>query len=95
MSARIDLDKLARRESEQTEWKEDVANVNDVVATLCAFANDLQNLGGGYGVCGAKGAKNEHGFPSLRRRPRLPRLAANPLTEPRAAASEAGVDGSP
>ena len=65
MSARIDLDELARRESEQTEWKENVADVNDVVATLCAFANDLQNLGGGYVVCGAKEAKNEHGFPKL------------------------------
>ena len=65
MSARIDLDELARRESEQTEWKENVADVNDVVATLCAFANDLQNLGGGYVVCGAKEEKDEHGFPKL------------------------------
>ena len=65
MSARIDLEELARRESEQTEWKENVADVNDVVATLCAFANDLQNLGGGYVVCGAKETKDEHGFPKL------------------------------
>ena len=65
MSARIELDELARRESEQTEWKENVADVNDVVATLCAFANDLQNLGGGYVVCGAKEVKDEHGFPKL------------------------------
>ena len=46
MSARIDLSELSRRESEQTEWKETVADVDDVVATLAAFANDLQNLGG-------------------------------------------------
>ncbi len=65
MSARIDLDELARRESEQTEWKENVADIDDVVETLSAFANDLQNLGGGYVVCGAKEAKDENGFPKL------------------------------
>jgi ATP-dependent DNA helicase RecG len=47
VSSRIDLGEVALRESEQTEWKANVADVNDVVATLCAFANDLQNLGGG------------------------------------------------
>lgn len=56
---------LARREREQTEWKECVANIDDVVATLCAFANVLQNLGGGYMVCGAAEQKNEHGFRRL------------------------------
>jgi ATP-dependent DNA helicase RecG len=65
MTARIDLDQLARRESEQTEWKENVADINDVVETLAAFANDLQNLGGGYVVCGAKEEKDAHGFPKL------------------------------
>ena len=65
MSIRIDCDELAWRESEQTEWKENIADVDDVVATLCAFANDLQNLGGGYVVCGVKEAKDEHGFPKL------------------------------
>jgi ATP-dependent DNA helicase RecG len=65
MSSRIDLEQLARRESEQTEWKENVADIDDVVETLCAFANDLQNLGGGYVVCGAKETKDEHGFPKL------------------------------
>ena len=92
MNGRIYLDALARRERGQTEWKENVADVNDVVVTLCAFANDLQDLGGGYVVCGAKGAKDEHDFPSPRRRPRLPRPAANPLARPRAAASEVVVD---
>lgn len=67
MSARIDLDELARRESEQTEWKANVADVDDVVATLSAFANDLQNLGGGYVVCGARETTDEHGFPQLER----------------------------
>ncbi|WP_437572091.1 ATP-binding protein [Sorangium sp. So ce542] len=65
MTARIDLVELARRESEQTEWKENVADVNDVVETLSAFANDLQNLGGGFVVCGAKEEKDESGFPRL------------------------------
>jgi len=64
-TARLDLAQLAQRESEQTEWKENVADVDDVVATLCAFANDLQNLGGGYVVCGAKEEKDAHGFPKL------------------------------
>lgn len=61
----IDLDLLAARESEQIEWKENVADPDDVAATLCAFANDLANLGGGYVVCGAQEAKDTHGFPVL------------------------------
>lgn len=65
MTDRIDLSELARRENEQTEWKENVADIDDVVATLSAFANDLQNLGGGYVVCGVVETKDEHGFPSL------------------------------
>ena len=62
---RVDLDELAHRESEQVKWKENVADVDDVVATLSAFANDLMNLGGGYVVCGAREARDEHGFPKL------------------------------
>jgi ATP-dependent DNA helicase RecG len=68
MTAAVDLQQLALRESEQTEWKENVANlpnIDDVVATLSAFANDLANLGGGYVVCGAREARDEHGFPLL------------------------------
>ena len=65
MTASVDLQQLSRRENEQTEWKENVADINDVVATLAAFANDLQNLGGGYVVCGAKEVKDAHGFPTL------------------------------
>jgi ATP-dependent DNA helicase RecG len=62
---RINLEELARRENEQTEWKENVADVDDVVATLSAFANDLQNLGGGTVVCGAQEKKDAQGFPKL------------------------------
>ena len=65
MSPRVDLPELSRRESEQTEWKENVANIDDVVETLAAFANDLQNLGGGYVVCGAREDKDPAGFPTL------------------------------
>ncbi len=63
----IDLTELATRESEQVEWKENVADIDDVVEALCAFANDLANLGGGYVVCGAKEVKDEHGFPKMMR----------------------------
>lgn len=65
MTPRIDLEELARRESEQTEWKANVADIDDVVATLSAFANDLQNLGGGTVVCGVKEEKDAQGFPRL------------------------------
>lgn len=65
MAARIDLKELAVRESEQVEWKENVADPTDVVKSICAFANDLQNLGGGYVVCGAREVRDEFGFPSV------------------------------
>lgn len=61
----IDLAQLAARESEQIEWKENVAEIADVPRTLSAFANDLPNLGGGYVICGAAEKKDEHGFPLL------------------------------
>ena len=73
----IDLEQLAARESEQIEWKENVADVADVARTLSAFANDLANLGGGYAVCGAKETKDEHDFPLLVRTG----LTANRLKE--------------
>jgi len=65
VTPRIDLQELSRRESEQIEWKENVADIDDVVRTLSAFANDLQNLGGGYVVCGAREDRDVHGFPAL------------------------------
>lgn len=65
MADLIDMKMLAERESEQIEWKENVADEEDVVATLTAFANDRANLGGGYVVCGARETKDEHGFPRL------------------------------
>src|SRR5438128_98434 len=77
MTTRIDLKTLSVRESEQVEWKANVADTDDVVETLAAFANDWSNLGGGYVVCGAKEDKDEHGFPRLV----ITGLAANRLKE--------------
>jgi ATP-dependent DNA helicase RecG len=65
MNYPIDLKELAYRESEQVEWKENVADINDVIQTAVAFANDYSNLGGGYIVCGAKEVKDEHGFQKM------------------------------
>jgi ATP-dependent DNA helicase RecG len=65
MTHRIDLRQLAERESEQVEWKGNVADIDDVVETLSAFANDLANLGGGYVVCGASETRDAHGFPAI------------------------------
>lgn len=65
MTTSIDLQELSQRESEQIEWKAHVADIDDVVETLSAFANDLANLGGGYVVCGAHEEKDENGFPRL------------------------------
>ena len=61
----IELKELSKRESERVEWKENVADIEDIVKTAVAFANDFSNLGGGYIVCGAKEIKDEYGFPKL------------------------------
>jgi ATP-dependent DNA helicase RecG len=65
MITSIDLEVLSQRESEQIEWKENVADIDDVIKSLCAFANDLANLGGGYVVCGAQEQKDEFGFSKI------------------------------
>ena len=65
MNDAVDLKQLSIRESEQVEWKENVSEIDDVVETLSAFANDFANLGGGYVVCGAREDKDSHGFPVL------------------------------
>ena len=66
-SGRVDLDELAWRENEQTEWKANVADEADVARTLSAFANDLANLGGGYVICGVAELKDADGHPRLER----------------------------
>jgi ATP-dependent DNA helicase RecG len=65
MEEQLDLKTLSVRESDQIEWKENVADTDDVAETLSAFANDWSNLGGGYVVCGAREEKDEHGFPRV------------------------------
>ncbi|KPA10904.1 transcriptional regulator [Candidatus Magnetomorum sp. HK-1] len=65
MNQNIELSELAKRESERVEWKENVANIENIVKTIVAFANDYSNLGGGYVVCGAKEGKDDHGFQKL------------------------------
>jgi len=65
VNPKIDLGQLASRESEQVEWKRNVADIDNVLKTITAFANDFQNLGGGYVVCGAEEIKDDHGFPKV------------------------------
>ena len=80
MNFNIDLKELARRESEQVEWKEngdDIKIAEGIVKTISAFANDIANVGGGYVVCGAKEIKDEHGFPKIQ----YTGLSANQLKE--------------
>jgi ATP-dependent DNA helicase RecG len=60
--ANIDLMELSARESERVEWKENVANIDQLIKTIVAFANDISNLGGGYVVCGAREGQDQHGF---------------------------------
>jgi ATP-dependent DNA helicase RecG len=60
----MDWNQLVQRESARVEWKENVANPQNVVKTLCAFANDFQQVGGGRVLCGLKEEKNESGEPS-------------------------------
>ncbi len=77
---RIDLKELSRRESEQVEWKKNgdfIHIAQGIAATLSAFANDINNLGGGYVVCGANEIKDIYGFPSVE----YTGLTANKLAE--------------
>jgi ATP-dependent DNA helicase RecG len=43
------------------------ADVEVVARSICAFANDWSNLGGGYVICGARETKDELGFPRVER----------------------------
>jgi predicted HTH transcriptional regulator len=77
---KIDLKELSRRESEQVEWKKNgdyIHIAQGIAATLSAFANDINNLGGGYVVCGANEIKDIYGFPSVE----YTGLTANKLAE--------------
>lgn len=61
----IDLSEIAQRESERVEWKETVADVDNVIKTIVAFSNDYANVGGGYVVCGAREIQDAHGFQAV------------------------------
>ncbi|MDR1497524.1 MAG: putative DNA binding domain-containing protein [Puniceicoccales bacterium] len=63
----IDIEEILLRENASVEWKENVADISDVLKTITAFANDFQNVGGGYVVCGAKEIKDAYGFQSVQR----------------------------
>jgi ATP-dependent DNA helicase RecG len=60
---KLDWNELVQRESARVEWKENVANLQNVVKTLSAFANDFQQVGGGRVLCGLKEEKNQYGEP--------------------------------
>ena len=77
----VDLKTLSVRESDQIEWKENVADTDDVVATISAFANDWSNLGGGCAIVGLSAARLkeefvEHG--ELKDNPWILRIRGNP-----------------
>jgi len=55
--------RIIQQENARIEWKENVGDVRGVVKTLCAFANDLQQVGGGRVICGLKEETNEFGAP--------------------------------
>ena len=61
----VDLSELSTRESGFVEWKENVADISNVIQTIVAFSNDFLNLGGGYLVCGAKEIKDVNGFQAV------------------------------
>ncbi len=67
MDLPIELEELLRREDASVEWKKGVADAEDVVRKLTAFANKSGGLGdGGWVVCGVEEEKDEHGFARAR-----------------------------
>ena len=64
MAIPVDIDRIIRQrvvESSRIEYKADF-NPDAVVRTICAFANDIDNMGGGYIVLGIE---DDHGRPAL------------------------------
>jgi ATP-dependent DNA helicase RecG len=62
---KINWSLIVQRENARIEWKENAADERDVVKTLCAFANDIQQVGGGRVICGLREKKNEYGEPGV------------------------------
>ncbi len=54
---------MLQQENARVEWKENVADERGVAKTLCAFANDIQQVGGGRVICGLREEKNQYGSP--------------------------------
>lgn len=65
MAIPVNIDDLINRrivESTRIEFKEDL-NPNAVIHSICAFANDIDNIGGGYIVLGVKEKEGSPVFP--------------------------------
>ena len=58
---RINWNLKIHRENARTEWKKNVADEREMVKTLCAFANDIQHVGGGQVICGLQEETNQFG----------------------------------
>lgn len=54
---------LLQRESARVDWKRG-GDPLKVAKTLCAFANDFQQMGGGYVICGLEETQDEAGHPT-------------------------------
>ena len=74
---RADLEELLSREDARVDWKAG-GDPETIVRTLAAFANDLEQQGGGYVLCGvAERSPEPGGFP----RPELRGLDHDKLRE--------------
>ena len=65
MAIPITVEKLLRDnvvENERIEFKEN-RNPDSVVKTICAFANDIDNWGGGYILIGIKEVNGKVAYP--------------------------------
>lgn len=58
-----DIEHLLAGESSTVEWKRQVADPEDVAKTLTAFANDIEQRGGGAVVCGVEEQVDAAGAP--------------------------------
>ena len=64
MSIPINIEELLYQrviESTRIEYKKDW-NPNSIIHTICAFANDIDNVGGGYIIIGVE---EENGIPKI------------------------------
>ena len=67
MAIPVNIDELIRQrtvESTRIEYKEGF-NPEPIIRTICAFANDIDNIGGGYIIIGIEEENGAPRFPSL------------------------------